>query len=336
MKRHAKFICMILTIIMLVFENGGFVYAEEIGIGDYIQMGEYNGQKMKWRIIDENDNGFLLLADKIIDYKMYDAPGSNLTSVPGNSHSRDVNDDEASSSNKTRKGYGSNYWADSNIRSWLNSNQMSGNIEWLCGNPPAMNKPENYKDTDGFLTNFTESELAMIKTVSQKTVVSGLDAGEKANDVLGTSDVTGLIDPALKNVTIGSGIISNSSLWYSQYVSDKVFLLDMEQLVSLYNKSDILGDFYVPKNQDGEPVYALYRNPVYDDITSSDRGSRIRVHNAVNTRAVSGADSSNSMTLCAVRPAFYIDSSTVYAYSGDGTEIEPYPASKSLGNWSYS
>ena len=96
-----------------------------IEIGDYIKMGTYYGETILWRCVDIDVNGPLVVSDRIIDFKPYDAKGSNSNG----SHIRTYNNGEI------RKIYGSDYWADSNIRCWLNSTATKGNVKWECGNP---------------------------------------------------------------------------------------------------------------------------------------------------------------------------------------------------------
>lgn len=80
-----------------------------IQIGDYVKMGTYNGNSILWRCVDFDDNGLLMLADKIVDTLAYDAKTNDNSN--SKSHSRSYKRDD----------YGSNYWRDSNMRSWLNS-----------------------------------------------------------------------------------------------------------------------------------------------------------------------------------------------------------------------
>ncbi len=65
-----------------------------------------------------------MLADKIVDTLAYDAKTNDNSN--SKSHSRSYK----------RADYGSNYWRDSNMRSWLNSTAAEGKVDWLCGNPP--------------------------------------------------------------------------------------------------------------------------------------------------------------------------------------------------------
>lgn len=80
-----------------------------------------------------HDDGYvpLLVSDKILCYKVFDAPGSVLKG----SH---INLKRALWAKKPPlEDDGSSVWGDSNIRCWLNSDKAGGEVEWLCGNPPT-------------------------------------------------------------------------------------------------------------------------------------------------------------------------------------------------------
>ena len=73
-----------------------------------------------------------------------------------------------------RDDYGSNYWKDSNMRSWLNSTAAEGKVDWLCGNPPKdgyVSGVGAYNEKAGFLNAFSKSEIAAMKTVTQRSLV---------------------------------------------------------------------------------------------------------------------------------------------------------------------
>ena len=179
----------------------------EIKIGDYIQMGTYYGEPILWRCMDIDENGPLILSDKIICLKPFDAKTSaNSTS---GSHSRD----------DYRSEYGSNYWADSNMRSWLNSTAPAGEVVWACGNPPSNdNVWESYNDyagEAGFLTYFSQDEQNSMKAVSQKSLVS---YPEYSNNVYTTGSEPHLWNPYIADV------VANYDKAYAEYVTDKMFL----------------------------------------------------------------------------------------------------------------
>lgn len=135
-----------------------------VQLGDYIRLGSYDGEPILWRCVSVDENGPLMLSDKVLcDSMPYDAQTSeNSTS---GSHRR----------SGYRSKYGSNHWRDSDMRSWLNSDAKAGQVKWLCGNPPKdgyIMGGGAYDGKAGFLNGFTRDEAAAIKTVTQRSIVS--------------------------------------------------------------------------------------------------------------------------------------------------------------------
>ena len=118
----------------------------KIELGAYISLGRYNGKSIVWRCVDIDAKGSLMLADNVIDTLPYDAMTNDNSR--SKSHSR----------NYKRDTYGSNYWKDSNMRSWLNSAAAAGDVKWLCGNPPRAGYVDGnaYDEKAGFLNDFSE------------------------------------------------------------------------------------------------------------------------------------------------------------------------------------
>ena len=134
-------------------------FEDESGIAIYYFV---MGKDILWRCVSVDDSGTLMLADSIIDTLPYDAITSDNSR--SKSHSRDYRRDT----------YGSNYWKDSNMRSWLNSMAEVGGVKWLCGNPPKENYVDGnaYDQKAGFLNNFSRAEIATMRTVTQRSLVS--------------------------------------------------------------------------------------------------------------------------------------------------------------------
>ena len=312
------------------FKNIGlFGASSKIQIGDYLQMGTYYDEPVLWRCVDIDENGPLILSDKIICVKPYDAMGEqNLLT---GSHSRGRNEE------------GSNYWGDSNMRSWLNSDASAGNVEWLCGNPPYEDNlvlpyelhkgydHNGYAREAGFLSNFSPSEKAAIKEVTQKCIVARCEYENGVCDS-GTSP--------LENDGFGDVIMSNYDDAYAVNLSDRVFLLDVLQLNNIRDNSNILGEGYVigtltqkaaennryrpaeiPEEKlaelsAGNPWIYWLRTPDADDY--NDESSRVR-----GVMKDGSLDEGDSYEPCiGVRPAFYLSDDA--DIQGDGTIDSPY------------
>lgn len=292
--------------------------AEAIQVGEYLQMGSYYGEPILWRCVDINENGHLMLSDKIICLKTFDARGNNVTG----SHKYG---EQYFNIPNNRAFYGSNYWGDSNIRSWLNSEAPAGEVEWLCGNPPIdvyfdfegsrYDIKNPYDKEAGFLTNFSDAEKSVIKEVVQKSIVGREDYKNGVYD-------TGTEAYNFNYNEIGN---SNYDTAYAKYFSDKMFLLDEPQFNALYKNSGVLGeDYYI-----GVPTLSCSEKCDFGNTNFSygqTWGYLLRIPSSLGIIYVekdgsllsrSGADN------LGIRPGFYIDLSSSNL-SGRGTAAEPY------------
>lgn len=285
---------------------------EKIEIGDYITLGTYYGEKILWRCVDIDENGPLMLSDRILTFKPFDASGAN----GGSSHER------GNTNNHKRRERGSAYWADSNIRDWLNS--TAEEVEYSCGNPPTNDKVycgyNDYADESGFLSkdNFTEEEVAMIKTVTQKFVLNKVDIALADGGSEGHSEGFGIND-----------FLLNYDTAYYKNTTDKIFLLNLEQLKVVY---DTFGDYYraYPTQEainnserkigNSAAKYWL-RDSIYNDYVST----HARIVGSEDAKAgreldfIWGYDDKG----VGIRPACYLDVEKFEIYSGEGTEDNP-------------
>ena len=269
----------------------------DIKVGDYVKMGTYNNASILWRCVSIDDNGPLMLADKIVDTLAYDAK-TNDNSI-SKSHSRSYKRDD----------YGSNYWKDSNMRSWLNSTASAGNVDWLCGNPPKdgyVSGVGAYNQKAGFLNAFSKSEIAAMKTVTQRSLVSHPEYNKGIVDGDANSDLlyyTGI-----------SEAVANYDSSYFETTTEKVFLLDVKQANAVWKN---LKGYYVAYNNDGMAWPYWLRTPV----TDCNHDMRyISSSGQVGRYAPWYSD-------LGVRPAFYLDSEYFVATSGSGSQSNPYVGS---------
>lgn len=266
----------------------------DIKVGDYVKMGTYNNASILWRCVSIDDNGPLMLADKIVDTLAYDAK-TNDNSI-SKSHSRSYKRDD----------YGSNYWKDSNMRSWLNSTASAGNVDWLCGNPPKdgyVSGEGAYNQKAGFLNAFSKAEIAAMKTVTQRSLVShpeynkGIVNGDANSDLYYYTDI--------------SEAVANYDNAYFETTTEKVFLLDVKQANAVWKN---LNGYYVAYNNSGMAWPYWLRTPV----TDCNHDMRyISSSGQVGRYAPWYSD-------LGVRPAFYLDSDYFVATSGSGSQSSPY------------
>ena len=268
-----------------------------IQLGDYIQLGRYDGEPILWRCVSVDKNGPLMLSDKVLcDSMPYDAQTSENSA--NGSHRR--------SSNRSK--YGSNHWRDSDMRSWLNSDADAGQVEWLCGNPPKdgyILGGGAYDGKAGFLNGFTPDEAAAIKTVTQRSIVSHPEY------TAGYIDAPGADLPY--NTDIGSVADGYEGAHYEN-ITDKVFLLDVKQFHTVYEN---LGGYYIGQNRNGISWNYWLRTPV----TDCNHDMRY-----VTTQGSIGRDAP-CKGYYGVRPAFYLDTAYYAVTSGSGTAADPYVGS---------
>ena len=266
----------------------------DIKVGDYVKMGVYNNASILWRCVSIDNNGPLMLADKIVDTLAYDAKTNDNSN--SKSHSRSYKRDD----------YGSNYWKDSNMRSWLNSTAAEGKVDWLCGNPPKdgyVSGVGAYNEKAGFLNAFSKSEIAAMKTVTQRSLVShpeynkGIVDGDANSDLLYYTDI--------------SKAVANYDSSYFETTTEKVFLLDVKQANAVWKN---LKGYYVAYNNDGMAWPYWLRTPV----TDCNHDMRyISSSGQVGRYAPWYSD-------LGVRPAFYLDSEYFVTTSGSGSQSSPY------------
>ena len=287
-------LCMAISVLPMTVQAAS---KPDIKVGDYVKMGTYNNASILWRCVSIDDNGPLMLADRIIDTLAYDAKtNDNSTSK---SHSRSYKRDD----------YGSNYWKDSNMRSWLNSTASAGNVDWLCGNPPKdgyVSGAGAYNEKAGFLNAFSKSEIAAMKTVTQRSLVShpeynkGIVNGDANSDLLYYTDI--------------SYAAINYDSAYFETTTEKVFLLNVKQANAVWKN---LNGYYVAYNNDGMAWPYWLRTPV----TDCNHDMRyISSSGQVGRYAPWYSD-------LGVRPAFYLDSEYFVATSGSGSQSSPYVGS---------
>lgn len=284
-------LCMAISILPMSVQAAS---KPDIKVGDYVKMGTYNNASILWRCVSIDDNGPLMLADRIIDTLAYDAKTNDNSS--SKSHSRSYKRDD----------YGSNYWKDSNMRSWLNSTAEAGKVDWLCGNPPKdgyVSGVGAYNEKAGFLNAFSKSEIAAMKTVTQRSLVShpeynkGIVNGDANSDLLYYTDI--------------SYAAINYDSAYFETTTEKVFLLDVKQANAVWKN---LNGYYVAYNNDGMAWPYWLRTPV----TDCNHDMRyISSSGQVGRYAPWYSD-------LGVRPAFYLDSDYFVTTSGSGSQSSPY------------
>ncbi|MHB8962061.1 MAG: DUF6273 domain-containing protein, partial [Saccharofermentanales bacterium] len=290
-------------------------------IGDYMILGSYDGAPVIWRCVDADSNGLLMLSDRILCLKPFDAAGTHvyrdgtLQNDPGGN----------------RAMYGSNLWETSNIRAWLNSTASASYVAWPDGCPPVNNAVysgfNDYADEKGFLAegNFTVSELGAIKLVSQKTLLNSVD-------------VEALSDSGSSLHLYSQGfdsVIQNFDTAYGHNVTDRMFLLDVMQVYKVWLNAPVLGaEYYIGRPTQNAVDRSEYKNEClapgknwhYWLRTPSSHPQRTS-----SVRYVFLGDSINGNSAFSgciygmgVRPAFYLNEESLEFLTGSGSCTDPY------------
>ena len=155
----------------------------------------------------------------------------------------------------------------------------------------------------GFLNAFSKSEIAAMKTVTQRSLVShpeynkGIVDGDANSDLLYYTDI--------------SEAVANYDSSYFETTTEKVFLLDVKQANAVWKN---LKGYYVAYNNDGMAWPYWLRTPV----TDCNHDMRyISSSGQVGRYAPWYSD-------LGVRPAFYLDSEYFVTTSGSGSQSSPY------------
>jgi hypothetical protein len=181
--------------------------------GDYIKFGTYHGASILWRVVDfDADQDPMLITDQIITNKPFELHSNN-----------------------------EGCWEDSYIRAWLNSEKEEGQVEYgqeekikqFPLDPWTWNVSQ-LKSEAGFLSpeNFTPSEVDILKESTQRDTLIGQHITEKQG---GTKEF--YLDHNAYELEQAAAAIRDV---YYKEVTDRVFVMDMEQVYRVYKK---FGDY---------------------------------------------------------------------------------------------
>lgn len=166
----------VICIIMIFHEKGKQTVFHE---GDRIEMGTYLGEPIVWRVIKkEGDRTAILISEYILTNKAFDAPESGMFNEDDEKNEYwSVTETEADRNLELQEYVrGSNRWATSDIRTWLNSDEEYVTYDGIGPVTRALAEMKNgYAQEEGFLTGFTEQEKKAIIPTTNITKGNGLD-----------------------------------------------------------------------------------------------------------------------------------------------------------------
>jgi hypothetical protein len=325
-----KFLSM-LSLLVCAFVLMSYIPAEAtertLKEGDYIKFGTYHGASILWRVVDfDADQDPMLITDQIITNKPFELHSNN-----------------------------EGCWEDSYIRAWLNSENGEGQVKYgqedmiqqFPLDPWTWNVGQ-LKNEAGFLStkNFTPSEVAILKESSQRDTLVGRHATEKQG---GTKEL--YLDHNAYELEQAAAAVRNA---YYKEVTDRVFVMDMEQIYDVYKK---FGNYVLTsatqeslqneKNARVNWVDHYYRTdgkteipldkPVEDSnqyvrnyLTRTGSGNNdyaligIGYVNVGSFKPSFGSSGNDNLDITGVRPACYVDMSKTTLVSGSGTKADPY------------
>ena len=285
----------------------------KLSIGDYLSIGNYHGEAILWRCVDIDKNGALMLADQVLCVKPFDFPGGDRSGSHGRGYQN----------GRDRIRYGSNYWGDSNIRSWLNSDAGPGETVWGCANPPvspnSLTMFNSYEQEAGFLNGFSQKDKSAVK---KTTLSSMLDRYERFAE--GDANYL-LFDARLFS------ILQNYNTAFCEAAEEFIFLPDIKQINRIYQNSSLLEEGYYIGKLTQAAAREDHSGKTYpDDLAcaywlrtpSADgsRGYKTRIVCAQEQEAM--VQDMNVGASIGVRPAFYFNDAA--QISGNGTKEAPY------------
>ena len=287
----------ILFVSVIAKSNSNIIESENLKIdsmqiGDYFSLGKYNDEPIIWRYVADDENGKLIVSDKVLCNKPFGL---------------------------------SSFWQESYVRKWLNSTVSEGEVDWNLKefHNRWVNENINTKEK-GFLneSNFSQKERKVLKQVTQWTMlpINHLD--------LATNGETEVYN-ALKEYRQGSPMNGGYFKFYdieelpeayhgaAHEVTDTVFLMDEMQI---YNMWKNLGEVKAVLGEDCDSLFTKLSE--YNDYF-------LRTASKDELGCTSlGEDGEYGHGSChfygGIRPAFYLDEDNAVILSGSGTAEEPY------------
>ena len=287
----------ILFVSVIAKSNSNIIESENLKIdsmqiGDYFSLGKYNDEPIIWRYVADDENGKLIVSDKVLCNKPFGL---------------------------------SSFWQESYVRKWLNSTVSEGEVDWNLKefHNRWVNENINTKEK-GFLneSNFSRKERKVLKQVTQWTMlpINHLD--------LATNGETEVYN-ALKEYRQGSPMNGGYFKFYdieelpeayhgaAHEVTDTVFLMDEMQI---YNMWKNLGEVKAVLGEDCDSLFTKLSE--YNDYF-------LRTASKDELGCTSLGEDGEYMHLSCyyyggIRPAFYLDEDNAVILSGSGTAEEPY------------
>lgn len=303
-----------LTTVMEIFaynsDNTDNMNSKQININDTIELGRYYGEPITWRCVAIDENGPLMLSDKILCFKAFDAKGSNSY------YHKD-------SYGNIRSQAGSNNWQDSNIRQWLNTYGKVNYFHCPPNSTSIAGGHNAYDEESGFLSSFSPNELLCVK---ETTNIVNINEYDKLR--------SGYCDGGSTEIDCGSVLKYSANTDFKQFyyknVTDRVFLLTTKQVAEVRTYCNDAIQAYATSqalNNNTDPSFNKGVDVTYPYWLNSP-GTLGASYEHVNTIPTA---SLNAAYYCrGIRPAFYLNNEEYDKYKAFNQNI--YTANYYLEN----
>lgn len=203
--------------------------------GQYVQFGSYNGERILWRIMQTDGNTTMLWSEYVLSAKCYDAAESGA----------------AGKGNSDSEKFGSNVWSNSNLREWLNG---TNTISFSSQSPTlnAIAGKNNYETENGFLTDFTDTEINLIAITKRSIKDSNGTLVENTEDrvfipsyeEIKNNGTWGLNDNSRKKIPTSAAVKKDNNEYlqlgeYSWYYCDTADSEVSYNVLGVYSDGDI-------------------------------------------------------------------------------------------------
>lgn len=196
-------------------------------LGDSVLFGTYLGEPIEWRVIRVDQNGeVVLLAEKILTMKAFNTADSGEYNYDDDGNCYWSVDETEADRDLKLQAYvrGNSRWADSDIRTWLNSDKENVLYDGTGPATSAMSAYKNgYINEPGFLTGFTEQERQAIVPTENVTKGNALDGGEiRSTDfvyLLSQEELKWLIeaDVNIRTKPTAQAVEQDQTSWYDTF-----------------------------------------------------------------------------------------------------------------------
>ena len=226
-----EFLAVAAICIMMYFHERGVSAQDRVNVlpalGDSVLFGTYLGEPVEWRVIRAEENGeVVLIAENILTMKAFNAADSGSFNYDDSGNSYwSISETEADRNLELQALVrGNSRWADSDLRTWLNSDRENVIYDGTGPVAAAMAACKNgYANEPGFLNGFTEQEREAIVPTEHVTNGNALDKEEIPSTdlvyLLSQEELSWLMeaDVSIRAKPTAQAIEQDQTAWYNMW-----------------------------------------------------------------------------------------------------------------------